>query len=249
MAKARARTTARKVKDKWKSKAWYSILAPPMFNKVQIAETLAEDANKVLGRVASTNLSDLTNDFKLMHIKMDFQVTSVNGTNADTKFIGHSLTSDYVRRLIRRNHSKISCVHDVTTKDGAVVRVKPFAVTDRRAQSSQQTQLRNIIGQKLQEEAGDKTMSAFISELLDGKLSAKLYKACKPIYPLRKLEINKSEVFQQPTILMEEPAPAATEATPPTATEGQTPEGAPPAAAEEETEEPVEEEPAAAPKA
>src|SRR5688572_29610924 len=130
MAKARARTTARKVKDKWKSKAWYAILAPPMFNKVQIAETLAEDPNRVLGRVASTNLSDLTNDFKLMHIKMDFQVHSVNGTNADTRFIGHSLTSDYVRRLIRRNHSKISCVHDVTTKDGAVVRVKPFAVTD-----------------------------------------------------------------------------------------------------------------------
>ena len=253
MAKARARTTARKVKDKWKSKAWYSILAPPMFNKVQIAETLAEDPNKVLGRVASTNLSDLTNDFKLMHIKMDFQVTSVNGTNADTKFIGHSLTSDYVRRLIRRNHSKISCVHDVTTKDGAVVRVKPFAVTDRRAQSSQQTQLRNIIGQKLQEEANDKTMSAFVSELLDGKLSAKLYKACKPIYPLRKLEINKSEVFQQPTIVMEEPAAApAPDQTPPAAPEGEEPPaGSEPAEEELEQEEAEEEheEEAPAPKA
>src|ERR1051325_4723362 len=142
MAKARARTATRKVKDKWKTKQWYSLLAPPMFNKTPIAETLSDDPNKVLGRVASTTLQDLTGDFKLMHVKMDFQVHTVTGTQGETHFVGHSLTSDYVRRLIRRNHSKISHVVDVTTKDGGVIRVKPFAVTDRRSQSSQQTKLR-----------------------------------------------------------------------------------------------------------
>jgi small subunit ribosomal protein S3Ae len=248
MAKARARTVARKVKDKWKSKQWYSILAPAAFNRVPVAETLSEDPNRIIGRIASTTLQDLTNDFKLMHVKLEFQVHQVTGTNADTRFIGHSLTSDYVRRLIRRNHSKISCVHDVTTKDGAVVRVKPFAVTDRRAQSSQQTQLRTIIGVKLQEEANDKTMSAFVAEMLDGRLAAKLYKACKPIYPLRKIEINKSEVFQQPTVQMDEPAPtpAAEPGAPNAPSEEPTPEEDSEERSEEEGEEPAE---APAPKA
>src|SRR5687767_12769485 len=108
MAKARARTAARKVKDKWKTKQWYQIHAPSAFNKTVIAETLSDDPNKVVGRVASTTLQDLTGDFKLMHVKLDFQVHTVTGTAADTHFVGHALTSDYVRRLVRRNHSKIS---------------------------------------------------------------------------------------------------------------------------------------------
>ena len=208
MAKARARTAARKVKDKWKTKQWYSILAPAAFNKTPIAETLSDDPNKVLSRVASTTLQDLTGDFKLMHVKLDFQVHTVTGTQADTHFIGHSLTSDYVRRLVRRNHSKISSVFDVSTQDGGRIRVKPFCVTDRRSQSSQQTKLREVIGKTLEAEAKDKPMSAFVSEMLDGKLAAKLFRACKPIYPLRKVEVNKSEVITQPTIAAE-PAPAA----------------------------------------
>lgn len=238
MAKARARTVTRKPKDKWKSKQWYQILAPPLFNKTVVAETLADDPNKVMGRIASTTLQDLTGDFKLMHVKIEFQVHTVTGTQCETRFVGHSLTSDYVRRLVRRNHSKIGTVADVATKDGAVVRVKPFAVSDRRAQSSQQTQLRNIIAKTLQEDASEKSMSAFIAEMLDGKLAAKLYKACKPIYPLRKVEVNKSEVVSQPTIEMEQPAPMATVSTgapaAPAAPAPSPEEGAPAAKSEEE---------------
>lgn len=239
MAKARARTVTRKPKDKWKSKQWFQILAPPLFNKTVVAETLADDPNKVMSRIASTTLQDLTGDFKLMHVKLDFQVHTVTGTQCESRFVGHSLTSDYVRRLVRRNHSKISTVVDVSTKDGAVVRVKPFAVSDRRAQSSQQTQLRNIIATTLQAHAADKSMYALVADMLDGKLAALLYKACKPIYPLRKVEVNKSEVVSQPTIEMEQPAPMATvaPAAPPATPAAPTPspeEGGPEPASPEE---------------
>ncbi|MBI2078018.1 MAG: 30S ribosomal protein S3ae [Euryarchaeota archaeon] len=247
MAKARARTAARKVKDKWKTKQWYQLLAPAMFNKTVIAETLADDPNKLLHRVSSTTLQDLTGDFKLMHVKLEFQVTEVTGTQGSSVFVGHTLTSDYVRRLIRRNHSKISCVFDVTTKDGAGIRVKPFAVTDRRSQSSQQTAIRNAIGKTLVEDAAGKTMAAFVQEMLNGNLANKVYKVCKPIYPLRKIEINKSEVFQQPTIVMEEPGAAvAPPATTTAAADAGAPEGGSEEPAEEESEEEREEEPATA---
>ena len=46
MAKARARTTSRKVKDRWKAKNWYQILAPSLFNNVPVAETLAETSRQ-----------------------------------------------------------------------------------------------------------------------------------------------------------------------------------------------------------
>ncbi len=220
MVKARTRTTARKVKDKWKAKQWYTLLAPPAFNKVPICETPSEEPEKLMGRIATTTMQDLTGDFKLMHVKLDFQVERLNGTQAETRFIGHSLTSDYVRRLVRRNHSKISHVVDATTKDGALIRVKPIAVTEHRAQSTQQTLIRKIITDTVQESAGSQPLGPFVREMLEGRLTSKILKACKPIYPIRKLEMNKSEVRQAPTITIEDVEPPKTEGEPSAPGEG-----------------------------
>jgi len=218
MVKARARTSAKKVKDKWKSKQWYTLLAPNAFNKAPIAETLSDDPEKLVGRVATTTMQDLTGDFKLMHVKLDFQVARVTGTNADCIFTGHSLTSDYVRRLVRRNHTKITIVCDAITKDGAAIRVKPIAVTEHRSQSSQQTMVRKIAGEVISASAAEKSLGEFVKEMLDGRLSQKILKATKAIYPLRKIEMNKSEVRTAPTITiddLEPAAPAEGEAPPP----------------------------------
>ncbi|HUR68586.1 MAG TPA: 30S ribosomal protein S3ae, partial [Candidatus Thermoplasmatota archaeon] len=97
-----SRTAVRKVKDKWKAKQWYNIRAPPMYNGAIIAETLADEGDKLMGRVAEATLQDLTGDFSKMHIKMKFKVQAVRGNECATKFAGHELTSDYIRRLTRR---------------------------------------------------------------------------------------------------------------------------------------------------
>ncbi|MCK5261997.1 MAG: 30S ribosomal protein S3ae, partial [Thermoplasmatales archaeon] len=41
MAKARARSASRKVKDKWRAKNWYQILAPTLFDSAPVSETLS----------------------------------------------------------------------------------------------------------------------------------------------------------------------------------------------------------------
>jgi len=51
MAKARSRTATRKIKDKWKAKTWYNILAPPSFDNITIADTLSDNPNKLINRV------------------------------------------------------------------------------------------------------------------------------------------------------------------------------------------------------
>jgi len=128
MAKARSRTAARKVKDKWKAKTWYNIVAPPSFDSVTVADTLSESPERLVNRVTGVSLQDITNDFRKSHVVLYFKVHNVEENNAHTQFVGHTLTSDYLRRLIRRRRSKIDGVFDVTTKDGAQVRVKPFAI-------------------------------------------------------------------------------------------------------------------------
>lgn len=207
MAKARARAAARKIRDKWRAKNWYNVLAPPAFDSITVAETLTDNPDKLIGRVAEVSLQDLTNDFRKSHITLYFKINKVEENNAHTQFVGHSLTSDYVRRMIRRRKSKIDGVYDIKTKDNALIRVKPFAITEKRIQSSQKKIIRNAIKKTITEEAAKTTMTEFIKNIIDGKIGSEIYKNCKNLYPVKRIEINKTEVLSQPTIIIPEKKP------------------------------------------
>jgi small subunit ribosomal protein S3Ae len=214
MAKARARSAARKLKDRWKAKNWYNILAPASFDSVTIAETLSNSPEDLINRVTEVSLQDLTNDFRKSHVVLFFKVNNVEENNAHTQFAGHSLTSDYLRRMIRRRKSKIEGVYDVKTKDGALVRVKPFATTDKRIQNSQKRVVREAMKKTITDEAGKTIMSEFIKNILDGKIGSEIYKNCKKLYPVKRIEIYKTEVVSQPTVVIEEKKPKKKEEKP-----------------------------------
>ena len=205
MAKARSRTAARKVKDKWKAKKWYNVLAPESFDNVTVAETLAENESTLIKRVTEVSLQDITNDFRKSHIKLFFEIYEIDGSNAKTRFIGHTLTSDYLRRMIRRKRSKVDGIYDVITRDGARVRIKPFATTDRRIQNSQKRVIRDMMKKTIGKQATTSTLSGFIKYIIDGKMGSEIYKSCKKIYPVKRVEIYKTHVISQPTIIIEEP--------------------------------------------
>jgi len=207
MAKARARTTTRKVKDRWKAKNWYTILAPSLFNNVPIAETLAETPDHLIGRVTEVSLQDLTNDFRKSHIKLLFTVDKVEQNTAHTQLKGHLLTSDYLRRMIRRRKSRVDGVFTVETRDGAILRVKPFAIAEKRIQSSQKKLIRNVMNDVISKEGKAKTLNSFIRDCLEGKIGSEIYKHCKIYYPVKRIEVNKTEIIRLPTVIIEDEKP------------------------------------------
>ncbi len=207
MAKARSRVASRKIKDRWRSKNWYNIIAPPSFDNVTIADTLTDNPDSLINRVTEVSLQDLTNDFRKSHITIHFKVNKISESNAHTQFVGHSLTSDYLRRMIRRRRSKIEGVYDVSTKDGAVVRIKPFATTDKRIQNSQRRVVREAMKKTIYDLAKTTTLSEFVKYILDGKIGSDIYKNCRKLYPVKRIEIFKTEVISQPTILIDEKKP------------------------------------------
>jgi small subunit ribosomal protein S3Ae len=251
MAKARARTTTRKVKDRWKAKNWYQILSPSLFNNVPIAETLAESPEHLIGRVTEVSLQDLTNDFRKSHIKLLFTVDKVEQNTAHTQLKGHLLTSDYLRRMIRRRKSRVDGVFTVETRDGAIVRVKPFAIAEKRIQSSQKKLIRNVMKDVITKEGKAKTLNSFIRDCLEGKIGSEIYKHCKIYYPVKRIEVNKTEIIRLPTVVIEDEKPPekpVEEPSPPQEPEKEESEvpSEEPAAEEktpEESEAPVEEEP------
>ena len=207
MAKARSRATARKVKDRWRAKNWYNIIAPPAFDSVTIADTLTDDPSYLINRVTGVSLQDLTNDFRKSHITLFFKINKVEEEKAHTQFAGHTLTSDYLRRMIRRRRSKIEGVYDVDTRDGAVIRVKPFATTDKRIQNSQRKVVREAMKKTITDQANTSTLSEFMKNILDGRMGSEIYKNCKKLYPVKRIEIHKTEVISPPSIIIEEKKP------------------------------------------
>ena len=82
---AKARTAARKQRDKWKSKRWYSIRAPRNpYSFKKIGETLSENPDNVVGRIFEITQNEMDNDFTRMHIKLRFRVTDVLNQDAIT---------------------------------------------------------------------------------------------------------------------------------------------------------------------
>lgn len=195
MAK-KSRTAARKVKDKWKSKTWYNIIAPEMFDSRILGETPADSPEKLIDRVTEVTVQDIIGDFSKMHIKLRFKVHDVRGGDAYTYFIGHDMTSDYIRRLTRRKKSRTDGTFDVVTKDDNLVRIKPMAIAERRIQSSKQSAIRKKMGDIVKSEASGKILSELVRAMIMGEMAKKIAVACRSIQPLQRVEIRKSELMR-----------------------------------------------------
>jgi small subunit ribosomal protein S3Ae len=199
MASKRAeRTAARRVRDKWRAKVWYTIMAPDTFGSKELGMTPADNPDKVIGRVAESTLYNLTGDFKKMHVKLYFKINRIQGTNAYTRFIGHDMTTDYIRRMVRRRRSRIDVIFPVLTADGYKMRVKVIAVPDRRIKSSIKSEIRKKIMDYLFAKATELTFSQYVKYLLSDDAHKDLSKIVKPVYPVRRIEIRNSEVLVFP---------------------------------------------------
>ena len=195
MAAKKVKVASRKIKDKWKAKEWYKVHAPRMFNEVEIGETPAIEVDTLYGRTAEVTVQELTGDFSKQHIKMRFQITGVDEYDAKTSFIGHELTSDYVRRLTRRKKTKTDHVVDIVTKDGFTVRIKPMSIAERRIQTSQEDAMRRCMAEALIEMGKENNLSDIVKLIISGDMAKNVAKACRVVIPIKRVEIRKSEVL------------------------------------------------------
>ena len=189
---------AGQIKDKWKLKKWFNILAPKSFGETSLGSTLAYDISQTINRKVETTLYDLTGDFNLVYVHLYFKIIGTAGENLVTRFAGHELSRDYLRSLIRRKSSKINHVIDVTTKDGYVIRVKGLALTTYRCHRSQKTAIRKIMEEVVTKYASELTFDEFVQKMLFGEMANAIFEMAHKIYPLRRVEIEKSKVLKVP---------------------------------------------------
>ena len=207
MAKgAVARAAARKQRDKWKSKRWFTIRAPrhPWSFKV-IGETIAEDEEQLIGRHYEIMQNELDGDFSKMHVKVQFRISGVVGADALTEYIGHELLKDHIRRQIRRERGKIDDTVDVVTVDGFYIRIKPLLLSRHRIKGSQKQQMRTLARDIILKVGATSTWVEMQKASLDGTLETQIKEAASKIQPVRDVMIRRTQLLQSGVITKDGP--------------------------------------------
>ncbi|MFC7232826.1 30S ribosomal protein S3ae [Saliphagus sp. GCM10025308] len=189
-------------------KRWYTVLAPEQFDRAELGETPADEPEQVYDRTIETTLGELTNNASENNTKLTFQVNDVGSDAAYTEFKEHSLARDYLRSLVRRGASKIEAYVTVLTTDDYRLQIQPVAFTTKKADASQEKAIRQQMVQMVEEAATDRTFEELIDSIVEGRLSSAIYGEAKTIYPLRRVEIQKTTLEAHPEEVAEEEATA-----------------------------------------
>ena len=207
MAKgAAARAAARRQRDKWKSKRWYTIRAPrhPWAFKV-IGETIAEDESMLIGRNYEILQNELDGDFSKMHVKVQFRISGVVGGDALTEYIGHEMLKDHIRRQVRRDRGKIDDTVDIVTEDGFYVRIKPLLISRNRIKGSQKQEMRTLAREVILKTGATTTWIDLQKSSLDGTLEAKIREEVSKIQPVRGVMIRRTQLIQTGVVTQDGP--------------------------------------------
>lgn len=191
-------SSTRVVRDKWRRKNWYEVYVPNYFGGTKLADTPAEESEKVIGRVLETTLSQITGDFSQDYLKLYFQTTQVEGDRVDTIFKGHEYLRDYLRSLVRRRSTKVDGIFNITTKDGYKLRITIVALTQRRIKTSQERNIRNIMSEIVKTKAQSLTFEQLVHEMVLGKLASDIYNEARKVAALRHVGVRKSKLISTP---------------------------------------------------
>src|SRR3989338_11336175 len=183
-----------KAVDKWKTKQWYAVNAPEMFEGRTIAEVVSSEDKYLLNRKVRVSLADMTGDMSQAYTLMDFRITEVKGKTAYTVFIGHELSRSYLRTLVRRRRNVIGEVVDVSTKEGKRMRLKACIFTGTKLSTPTRSAIRNAVNEAARKMAEESNYQQIVQELIFGKFASRVNNKVHKRAPIRRVEIRKSEL-------------------------------------------------------
>jgi len=186
-----------KIVNKWKTKKWYSVKAPALFDGKELCEIITSDEKNLPNRIVKRSLMDIgmgSNSQLAMFTNLKFRIKDVMGTTANTVLIGHEVSPSYMKTFARRGKSLIHEVIDVKPKGGGDVRIKIIAVTDAKVSENTRRNIRNAIVEETKKHGNELKADELMQELIYGKFSSKIFNRLKQMTKMRRVEVRKSEV-------------------------------------------------------
>lgn len=180
-------------KLKIKKKRWFPIFAPAFLGQKEIGETYLVAAQAALGRILKMNLRDLTNSPKDQNIYLALKIKEFTNNSFSTEVISYYYIPSFVRKLVRKNASKIDDSFILKTKDEKTVRLKPLVVTVFPIKRSAKTVIHKELRKQLKEEVSKLTFDALINDLIRYRLQFDLKKRLKTC-PIREVVMRVAKL-------------------------------------------------------
>ena len=119
----------RKVQNlKKKKKAWYSVLATSKFENKELGESYTSEPNDLLGKRIRVNLLSLAKS-RNPNIRLSFTIKEIKEMKGLTELTSYQILPSHIKRMARKNKSKIDLSKTIMTKDKKNVIIKCVIVT------------------------------------------------------------------------------------------------------------------------
>jgi len=187
-------------------KKWVPMYASQEFNKQRIGETYVLNTVDALHKPITVNLMTLTMDPKKQNISISFVAEKIEGDGAHCRCIGYKMSAVSLKKIIRRNRTKIGDSFTVSTKDGKKIRIKPLFVTRTHASKPTCTEIRKKARAFIALSLRKLTYSQFVIEVVQRRFQKRLQDLLKKIYPLSICDIRAFYVIEEKQKFTKAPA-------------------------------------------
>lgn len=154
---------------------------------------------------------EITGDNSKYYMKVDVKITAIEGKTCLTSFNGLECTRDHLQRMVRKRNQKVESIVDVATKDGWVLRVKPWTILNGKPPSTVETKIRHMVASFFNDFASNNTMSDMVRKVLTTEMQMMLKKSGSKVYPVRFSEIARIKVLKSPEFHAARPRPEEAE--------------------------------------
>ncbi len=189
-------------------KSWFKIMAPKLFGEGELGETYLGSVESAVGRTLRHNLKELTGNVKDQNAYLLFRIDKAAGTTLHTVPVGYELTASSVKRMVKKDTTRLDDYFTDISKDGKKVAVKSVLITSIKIQRSVGKALRKTLYETVHEDLSKNNYADFMVNLATGKIRTELRKRLAKIYPLKEAAIRSVTIIGTGTV----PAVPAAEA-------------------------------------
>jgi small subunit ribosomal protein S3Ae len=198
---AKQQTAAEKVRKK----KWFPVLAPKLFSERVIGEIPLYESGSMLNRGLTVNMMNLTGDPKSQHINVKVRINEVKEGKGMTEILGLEIMPSSVKRLVRRDRTKIDDSVVVQTSDKKKVRIKPLLITNSVVDASVTKSIRTKVRNNLARFVARLTYEQLVEEILSYKLQKFIGNLACKITPIRTSEIRAFMLVEREDVKVYKP--------------------------------------------
>ncbi|MCA9497277.1 MAG: hypothetical protein KC589_10130 [Nanoarchaeota archaeon] len=190
MAKVVVKAKVKKIKRKFP----VQLVAPEFLNSVSLGHTSVSDLNLMVGKTSKMNMMYITKNIKNQNVRLVFKVVEVSSGLAKTVVSSYMQIPYYLGRFVKVGSDLIEDSFVVKSKDGVLVRIKPFIVTKANASEMVLSSLRAESRKLLEKELTSIKAEEFMASVINGKVQGVFRNELKKIFPLKAFEFRRVDL-------------------------------------------------------